>query len=132
MAGSLHNSRVLTSIMRRPITKIRIYAFVFEPPASAWSCSQRPRSCTLRDFPAKDWRERHEAVPASQSPQVLRTMERDTLHIAFNGEWPDLESERQVGRRAYFIDDTVPTPDQDARVERSPASTCIALMRARL
>jgi O-antigen biosynthesis protein len=32
----------------------------------------------------------------------------------FNGQQPELEAERQVRRRAYFIDDTVPTPDQDA------------------
>ena len=40
---------------------------------------------------------------------------RDTLaRHRFNGERPDLEAERNVKRRAYFIDDTVPTPDQDA------------------
>jgi GT2 family glycosyltransferase/glycosyltransferase involved in cell wall biosynthesis len=40
---------------------------------------------------------------------------KDTL-IAhrFNGQQPELEAERLVRRRAYFIDDTVPTPDQDA------------------
>jgi GT2 family glycosyltransferase/glycosyltransferase involved in cell wall biosynthesis len=32
----------------------------------------------------------------------------------FNGEQPELEAERLVKKRAYFIDDTVPTPDQDA------------------
>jgi glycosyltransferase involved in cell wall biosynthesis len=32
----------------------------------------------------------------------------------FNGEQPELEAERTVKRRAFFIDDTVPTPDQDA------------------
>lgn len=32
----------------------------------------------------------------------------------FNGREPELEAERLVRRRAYFIDDTVPTPDQDA------------------
>ncbi len=32
----------------------------------------------------------------------------------FNGDQPHLEVERTVRRRAYFIDDTVPTPDQDA------------------
>ena len=32
----------------------------------------------------------------------------------FNGEQPEVEVERTVKRRAYFIDDTVPTPDQDA------------------
>ena len=31
-----------------------------------------------------------------------------------NGEQPELEAERLVHKRAYFIDDTVPTPDQDA------------------
>ena len=31
-----------------------------------------------------------------------------------NGHSPDDEAERQVRRRAYFIDDSVPTPDQDA------------------
>lgn len=40
---------------------------------------------------------------------------KDTLAShRFNGELPDLESERLVERRAYFIDDTVPTPDKDA------------------
>ncbi len=40
---------------------------------------------------------------------------RDTLSKhRFNGERPDLEAERLVTKRAYFIDDTVPTPDQDA------------------
>ena len=40
---------------------------------------------------------------------------KDTL-IAhrFNGEQPALEAERPVTKCAYFIDDTVPTPDQDA------------------
>jgi hypothetical protein len=32
----------------------------------------------------------------------------------FNGEHPELEAERLVQKRAYFIDDTVPTPDKDA------------------
>jgi O-antigen biosynthesis protein len=32
----------------------------------------------------------------------------------FNGEQPELEAERLVHKRAYFIDDTVPTPDRDA------------------
>ncbi len=32
----------------------------------------------------------------------------------FNGEQPDLEAERSVTRRAYFIDETVPTPNKDA------------------
>jgi len=31
-----------------------------------------------------------------------------------NGQEPELEAERTVRKRAYFIDDTVPTPDQDA------------------
>ncbi len=31
-----------------------------------------------------------------------------------NGQEPELEAERLVRMRAYFIDDTVPTPDQDA------------------
>ena len=40
---------------------------------------------------------------------------RDTLAAHRpNGEEPELEAERLVTRRAYFIDDTVPTPDQDA------------------
>jgi GT2 family glycosyltransferase/glycosyltransferase involved in cell wall biosynthesis len=40
---------------------------------------------------------------------------KDTL-IAhrLNGQQPELEAERQVHRRSYFIDDSVPTPDQDA------------------
>jgi GT2 family glycosyltransferase/glycosyltransferase involved in cell wall biosynthesis len=32
----------------------------------------------------------------------------------FDGAQPELEAERTVTRWAYFIDDTVPTPDQDA------------------
>ncbi len=32
----------------------------------------------------------------------------------FNGQYPELEAERLVSKRALFIDDTVPTPDQDA------------------
>lgn len=40
---------------------------------------------------------------------------KDTLIThRFNGQNPELEAERMVRRRAYFIDDTVPTPDQDA------------------
>lgn len=40
---------------------------------------------------------------------------KDTLAThRFNGEQPELEAERGVKRRAIFIDDTVPTPDQDA------------------
>jgi len=40
---------------------------------------------------------------------------KDTLLThRFNGQQPELEAERLVRRRAYFIDDTVPTPDQDA------------------
>jgi GT2 family glycosyltransferase/glycosyltransferase involved in cell wall biosynthesis len=40
---------------------------------------------------------------------------KDTLSThRFNGEQPDLEAERTVKKRAFFIDDTVPTPDQDA------------------
>ena len=39
----------------------------------------------------------------------------DTLALhRFNGEHPELEAERCVKRRAYFIDETVPTPDKDA------------------
>lgn len=40
---------------------------------------------------------------------------KDTLLThRFNGQQPELEAERCVRKRAYFIDDTVPTPDQDA------------------
>ncbi len=40
---------------------------------------------------------------------------KDTLIThRFNGQHPEQEAERLVRRRAYFIDDTVPTPDQDA------------------
>lgn len=40
---------------------------------------------------------------------------KDTLlSHRFNGDWPELEAERLVNKRAYFIDDSVPTPDQDA------------------
>ena len=40
---------------------------------------------------------------------------KDTLIThRFNGQRPELEAERLVRRRAYFIDDSVPTPYQDA------------------
>jgi GT2 family glycosyltransferase/glycosyltransferase involved in cell wall biosynthesis len=40
---------------------------------------------------------------------------KDTLSThRYQGDQPDLEAERMVKRRAYFIDDLVPTPDQDA------------------
>jgi O-antigen biosynthesis protein len=40
---------------------------------------------------------------------------KDTLIThRLNGQQPELEAERQVRRRAWFIDDSVPTPDQDA------------------
>lgn len=40
---------------------------------------------------------------------------RDTLlNHRFNGDHPELEAERTVVKRAYFIDDSVPMPDQDA------------------
>ncbi|MGA3004646.1 MAG: glycosyltransferase [Acetobacteraceae bacterium] len=40
---------------------------------------------------------------------------KDTLIThRLNGQQPDQEAERLVRQRAYFIDDTVPTPDQDA------------------
>jgi GT2 family glycosyltransferase/glycosyltransferase involved in cell wall biosynthesis len=39
----------------------------------------------------------------------------DTLALhRFNGDHPELEAERRIKRRAYFIDETVPTPDKDA------------------
>ena len=40
---------------------------------------------------------------------------KDTLAShRFNGEFPELEAERNVGQRALFIDDSVPEPDKDA------------------
>ncbi len=45
----------------------------------------------------------------------------------FNGEHPELEAERQVKRRAFFIDETVPTPDKDAGSNAAVAHM-IALM----
>jgi O-antigen biosynthesis protein len=40
---------------------------------------------------------------------------KDTLlSHRFNGQLPEVEAERRVTRRAYFIDDSVPSPDQDA------------------
>jgi O-antigen biosynthesis protein len=40
---------------------------------------------------------------------------KDTLLAhRFNGQLPELEAERRVTRRAYFVDDSVPSPDQDA------------------
>ena len=51
---------------------------------------------------------------------------KDTLIThRFNGEQPEQEAERLVRRRAYFIDDSVPTPDQDAG-----SNAAIAHMRA--
>jgi GT2 family glycosyltransferase len=51
---------------------------------------------------------------------------KDTLIThRFTGRQPELEAERLVRRRAYFIDDTVPTPDQDAG-----SNAAIAHMRA--
>ena len=44
------------------------------------------------------------------------------------GEQPELEVERSVKRRAYFIDDTVPTPDQDAG-SNAALQHMLALMR---
>jgi len=46
----------------------------------------------------------------------------------FNAEQPELEAERTVKRRAYFIDDTVPTPDQDAG-SNAALQHMLALMR---
>ncbi len=48
-----------------------------------------------------------------------------------NGQEPELEAERTVRKRAYFIDDTVPTPDQDAGLQRRARSHADA-GRARL
>ena len=54
---------------------------------------------------------------------------KDTLAThRFNGEQPALEAERSVKRRAYFIDDTVPTPDQDAG-SNAALQHMLALMR---
>ncbi len=40
---------------------------------------------------------------------------KDTLIThRLNGQMPELEAERTVTKRAYFIDDSVPTPDKDA------------------
>ncbi|HEX3994152.1 MAG TPA: glycosyltransferase family 2 protein, partial [Acetobacteraceae bacterium] len=40
---------------------------------------------------------------------------KDTLIThRLNGQQPEMEAERLVRQRAYFIDDSVPTPDQDA------------------
>ena len=40
---------------------------------------------------------------------------KDTLLAhRFNGDMPEREAERLVRKRAYFIDDSVPTPDKDA------------------
>jgi GT2 family glycosyltransferase/glycosyltransferase involved in cell wall biosynthesis len=45
-----------------------------------------------------------------------------------SGVQPDLEVERNVALRAYFIDDTVPTPDQDAG-SNAALQHMLALMR---
>jgi GT2 family glycosyltransferase len=46
----------------------------------------------------------------------------------FNGEQPELEAERIVRRRAYFIDDTALTPEQDAG-SNAALQHILALMR---
>lgn len=46
----------------------------------------------------------------------------------FNAEQPELEAERTVKKRAYFIDDSVPTPDQDAG-SNAAIQHMLALMR---
>lgn len=46
----------------------------------------------------------------------------------FNGDQAVLEAERAVRKRAYFIDETVPTPDQDAG-SNAALQHMIALMR---
>lgn len=46
----------------------------------------------------------------------------------FTGEQPELESERAVKRRAYFIDDTALTPEQDAG-SNAALQHILALMR---
>lgn len=46
----------------------------------------------------------------------------------FTGEQPELESERLVARRAYFIDDTALTPEQDAG-SNAALQHILALMR---
>lgn len=54
---------------------------------------------------------------------------KDTLSLhRFNGQQPELEAERTVKRRAYFIDDSVPTPDQDAG-SNAALQHMLALMR---
>ena len=45
-----------------------------------------------------------------------------------NGQKPELEAERAVAKRAYFIDDTVPTPDMDAG-SRAALEHMLALMK---
>jgi len=54
---------------------------------------------------------------------------RETLAThRFSGEQPELEAERSVSRRAIFVDDTVPTPDQDAG-SNAALQHMVALMR---
>jgi len=54
---------------------------------------------------------------------------KDTLAThRYNGVAPELEIERTVKKRAYFIDDTVPTPDQDAG-SNAATQHMFALMR---
>ena len=54
---------------------------------------------------------------------------KDTLAShRFRGEEPELEAERTVKRRAYFIDDTTLTPDQDAG-SNAAFQHILALMR---
>jgi O-antigen biosynthesis protein len=49
----------------------------------------------------------------NQAKFYQRWKDKLTTH-RFNGQLPEQEAERLVDRRAYFIDDSVPTPDQDA------------------
>lgn len=54
---------------------------------------------------------------------------KDTLAThRFNAQQPELEAERMVKKRAYFIDDSVPTPDQDAG-SNAALQHMLALMR---
>ncbi len=54
---------------------------------------------------------------------------KDTLSAhRYDGDHPELEAERGVALRAFFIDDTVPTPDQDAG-SNAALQHMLALMR---
>src|SRR4029077_7276759 len=51
---------------------------------------------------------------------------KDTLLThRFNGQQPEQEAERLVTKRAFFVDDTVPTPDQEGGWNAAVGQGCV-------